>query len=364
MKRKHKVLGTVLTASMLAASMAITASAVQITEDSAKTIALENVGITSEDILYMEAKLDYDDGKQIYEVDFLTKDYVEYDFDINAEDGTILYIEYDWKTAPISELGAKETVTLEQAKTLAIAHAGQTAETVTFKKTKTDWDDGRRIHEVDFYTADGKEYDYEIDAVTGTIIKWEYDTENYILMPQTVNPTPLPVPSQNEDNSSTEISEKEAAKAAALKHAGLSSANLRWVRVKPDYEDGRLVYEGEFYYNNLEYEFEIDAATGVIVNWEIENYISIPQTVNPTPSAVPSQNEDNPSTEITGIEAAKAAALKHAGLSSVNVIWGEVKPDYEDGRLVYEGEFYYNNLEYEFEIDAVTGVIIDWEIDD
>ena len=226
MKRKHKVLGTVLTASMLAASMAITASAVQITEDSAKTIALENVGITSEDILYMEAKLDYDDGKQIYEVDFLTKDYVEYDFDINAEDGTILYIEYDWKTAPISELGAKETVTLEQAKTLAIAHAGQTAETVTFKKTKTDW-----------------EYDYEIDAVTGTIIKWEYDTENYILMPQTVNPTPLPVPSQNEDNSSTEISEKEAAKAAALKHAGLSSANVRWGRVKLDYENGRLVYE-------------------------------------------------------------------------------------------------------------------------
>lgn len=271
MKGKSKVLGTVLTAGILAASMAITSSAVQITEDSAKTIALENVGITSEDVLYMETKLDNEDGKQIYEVDFLTKNYVEYDFDINAEDGTILYIEYEWKSAPISELGAKETVTLEQAKTLAITHAGQTAEAVTFKKTKTDLDDGRMIYKVEFYTADGKEYDYEIDAVTGTIIKWEYDTKNYIPVPQTVNPTPSPALSQNENNSSSEISGIEAAKAAALKQAGLSSANVRWGKVKPDYEDGRLVYEGKFYYNNLEYEFEIDAATGVILDWEVDD---------------------------------------------------------------------------------------------
>lgn len=268
MKRKYKISGTVLAGGILAASMMMTVSAAQITEDSAKTIALTNAGISSESALYIEAELDYDDGKQIYEVDLLTKDYVKYDFDINAEDGSVLSVEYKWKAAPMPGAGTQAAVTLEQAKTLAASHAGLTVDAVTFKKAKTDYDDGRMIHEVEFYTADRKEYEYEIDAVTGIIIKWEYDAKHYTPVTQTVNPTPAP--SQNESSSSAGISGVEAAKAAALKYAGLSSANVKWDKVKPDYEDGRLVYEGEFYYNNLEYEFEIDAATGQIVDWDVD----------------------------------------------------------------------------------------------
>lgn len=53
-----------------------------------------------------------------------------------------------------------------------------------------------------------------------------------------------------------------------------------------------------------------------------------------------------------------------AGLNDSDVRWGKVKQDYEDGRLIYEGEFYCNNMEYEFEIDAATGAIIDWDVDE
>ncbi len=53
-----------------------------------------------------------------------------------------------------------------------------------------------------------------------------------------------------------------------------------------------------------------------------------------------------------------------AGLSSANVKWDKVKQDYEDGRLVYEGEFHCNHMEYEFEIDAATGVFLDWDVDE
>ena len=36
-------------------------------------------------------------------------------------------------------------------------------------------------------------------------------------------------------------------------------------------EDGRTVYEGKFFYNEMEYEFEIDAQTGTILEWDAES---------------------------------------------------------------------------------------------
>ncbi len=266
MQRKIKMLGTVLAASVLAASTAITAAAAPVTEESAKALALANTGLTADSVLYITAKADHDDGRQIYEVELLTGNYMSYEFEINAADGAVLHVDCEWDGAPRAAVGTQATVTPEQARALAIAHAGLTADAVTFEKAKTDLDDGQIIYELKFYTADRKEYEYEIDAVTGNILKWEYDATHYTPVTQTGNPAP----SQNQNTSSGAISGIEAAKAAALKQAGLSSANVRWGKVKPDYEDGRLVYEGEFYHNNLEYEFEIDAATGAIVDWDVD----------------------------------------------------------------------------------------------
>ncbi|MBK5246386.1 MAG: PepSY domain-containing protein, partial [Peptostreptococcaceae bacterium] len=42
---------------------------------------------------------------------------------------------------------------------------------------------------------------------------------------------------------------------------------------------------------------------------------------------------------------------------------GKIDLEYDDGKVKYEGEMYLNNLEYKFEIDAVTGAILDWESD-
>lgn len=42
----------------------------------------------------------------------------------------------------------------------------------------------------------------------------------------------------------------------------------------------------------------------------------------------------------------------------------ELECEYDDGRIEYEGELYYNGYEYEFEIDGATGNILQWEIDD
>ena len=63
------------------------------------------------------------------------------------------------------------------------------------------------------------------------------------------------------------------------------------------------------------------------------------------------------------IEEAKDIALKNANLTNDQVTFTEVKLDIENGIQKYELEFYNNNKEYSYEIDANTGKILSYEQD-
>ena len=143
----------------------------------------------------------------------------------------------------------------DAAKSKALAHAGLSASQVTFVQAKLDWDDGRAVYAVEIYTADYKEYDYEIDAVTGNILSYDYDADHYTR------------PAQPSTGSDIGL---EKAKSIALGQVpGASSANIREAR--QDYDDGRLEYEVKIIYNNYEYEFEISGATGAIISRDVES---------------------------------------------------------------------------------------------
>ena len=60
------------------------------------------------------------------------------------------------------------------------------------------------------------------------------------------------------------------ARSIALSHAGVSSSAVHSFESELDHENGRLVYEIEFKSGNMEYNYEIDAATGAIVKYESE----------------------------------------------------------------------------------------------
>lgn len=62
-----------------------------------------------------------------------------------------------------------------------------------------------------------------------------------------------------------------------------------------------------------------------------------------------------------GLEVAKEAALKHAGVSSSQVTFLEAEYDYDDGRMVYEVEFHVKGTEYDYEIDAQTGEVVKYK---
>ena len=160
----------------------------------------------------------------------------------------------------------------------------------------------------------------------------------------------------------------EKAKSIALKDAGVSG--VTFVKAKLDSDDGVRVYDIEFYKDNVEYDYEIDAATGQILekDLDIENY-TIPQNKNNKINNLnDSNNSDNTNTANKqntaadiGVERAKSIALRDAGVSGVTVV--KAKLDYENGGRVYDVEFYKGNVEYDYEIDAATGKILEKDRD-
>ena len=63
-------------------------------------------------------------------------------------------------------------ITIEQAQEIALKHAGLTKDQVSFIKIENDIDNGLEKYDIEFY-CNGKEYDYEINAANGQIIKYD-----------------------------------------------------------------------------------------------------------------------------------------------------------------------------------------------
>lgn len=160
----------------------------------------------------------------------------------------------------------------------------------------------------------------------------------------------------------------EKANEIAISHAGLSSGSVSFVKAKLDTEDGVKVYDIEFYSGNVEYDYEINAATGAIVSFDqdIENYEIPTQPAAPTQAATQPQPAapTQAASSVISVDRAKQIALSHAGVSGAS--FKKVKLDKDDGVRVYEIEFKVGNVEYEYDIDASSGAIISSssEIDD
>lgn len=129
----------------------------------------------------------------------------------------------------------------------------------------------------------------------------------------------------------------EAAKSAALNHAGVAQATF--TKAKLDYEDGVQVYEIEFVTGDgREYEYEVLAADGSVLSWNVDYRIQ------------------QGGGERIGEEAARNIVLaKVPGAVAGDI----VKLELDDGK--YEIELVYGNVKHEFEIDSRTGTVLEWK---
>lgn len=141
----------------------------------------------------------------------------------------------------------------------------------------------------------------------------------------------------------------------ALKHASLTAEEITFLHTELDYEDGIPVYEIEFSKGNTEYDYEISATTGKILRFEQD-------TVKDTPKSDQTQKASEAAAHI-GVDSAKQIAVSHAGLAYDSVLFQEAKLEEEDGKTVYEIEFYKNGSEYEYTIDAISGTVLEYGIE-
>ena len=215
---------------------------------------------------------------------------------------------------------------------------------------------GVTCYKVEFTSGDHA-YSYSINAESGEVLEMSSREQSTSAAStdedtQTVAPSAVPsadtstAPAQAAPNTNTSTGAVDEVKAQeiALAHAGVSAADATITKSKLYYDDGRQVYEIEWYANGAKYDYEIAVATGEIVNSGYEA-----KTVVGTGN----------SATVSEATAKQTALARVSGAMEKDIY--EWKLDYDDGRPEYEGKIIYGGSEYEFTIDATTGTITEWD---
>jgi uncharacterized membrane protein YkoI len=164
-------------------------------------------------------------------------------------------------------------LTEKEAQNIALEHADLTAEQVTLLRTHYDEDDGVPEYEVEFRQGD-YEFDYTIHAETGKVLEWdrEFDPEKLPTEAATEAPTEPTVEAVATEPPATEAPRKaqpklsrEEARDIALEHAGFNQSQVKALEIEYDFDDGVPEYSVEFYADGWEYDYEIHAETGKIL---------------------------------------------------------------------------------------------------
>ncbi len=198
---------------------------------------------------------------------------------------------------------------------------------------KMDFDDGFMIYEVEF-VYNGWRYEIEVNALDGTIVGMERDTDD-------VRP-------QQSTLSRDQIEEK-ALDLADVPQADRDSVNMT---VEVDVDHGVTEYELKFAYNGKYFEMEIDqygivlSASQRDIGGTTQSDLSYDQIKQKVLEAV-----------------AKDSRFASVTLSSARE-W-EIEREYKYGKQVYEVEFKWNGYEFDCVLDISTGnVTFKAEIDD
>lgn len=145
------------------------ASGAAIDSDYAFSAALSHAGLDASDAVFYKVEPDFDDGMEVYEVEFVTADGTEYDYTIRADDGSILSFDQDAEASfPLNR--GDSLIEESQARQAVLDRVpGAQADDIRIRLKE---DDGRMEYEGSLF-YDGMFYEFTIDAYSGGLIEWE-----------------------------------------------------------------------------------------------------------------------------------------------------------------------------------------------
>ena len=254
-----------------------------------------------------------------------------------------------------------QMIPMEEAQEAALKAADIVAADADISATTLSEVAGVACYKVEF-TSGEYAYAYTINAETGAVMEMssqEQNAQTSGTQTETADPaasapaqtsgsasaqaqTSAAAPAQNATGTGTV--DEAAAQKIALEHAGVKAADATITKSKLDYEDGRQVYDIEWYAGGAKYDYEIAADTGEIISSAYEEK---------------TMGADSKNVTVSEADAKKTALDRVSGATDKDLY--EWKLDYDDGRPEYEGKIIYGGTEYEFTIDAATGSVMEWD---
>ena len=254
-----------------------------------------------------------------------------------------------------------QMIPMEEAQEAALKAADIVAADADISATTLSEVAGVACYKVEF-TSGEYAYAYTINAQTGAVMEMSSQEQNAqasgtqtevadSTVPATAQTsgsasaqaqTSAAAPAQNATGTGTV--DEAAAQKIALEHAGVKAADATITKSKLDYEDGRQVYDIEWYAGGAKYDYEIATDTGEIISSAYEEK---------------TMGADSRNVTVSEADAKKTALDRVSGATDKDLY--EWKLDYDDGRPEYEGKIIYGGTEYEFTIDAATGSVMEWD---
>ena len=238
-------------------------------------------------------------------------------------------------------IGTKKA--LEAAK----KHAGITD--IAHADVEMDWEDGRMVYEVEFI-AGNTEYDTDIDALTGAVLKQKKepvdndddddDRLSSVTGQTSTSNTPVATSSAGVPSTARSLISSAKAGQSALSHAGLTQQQVSGLRIELDHDDG--MYEVSFRTADAKYEYDINAYSAAVTGFEKETLRSAAEATGAAAFLAP--------------EKARDIALRHAGVTIAQAADLEVELEKDDQE--YEVSFHAGGQEFEYNIGARSGTIL------
>ena len=226
-----------------------------------------------------------------------------------------IVLEKKQKETATTEIDTADFISLEEAKKIALKDAGldEATQKIVFTREELNRNSGKPCYILEFYTAK-KQYSYKVDAKNGNIM----EAYHFILLAD--------------------------AKKIALDDAGVSE--------KVTFTEETLVaggiktpyYRFVFADTKTQWTYRIDAVLGTVLE---------------------KQQKEIVATDFISLEEAKEIALKDAGLDETaqKIVFTREELSRNSGKPCYILEFYTAKKQYSYKVDAVSGDIIEKNIE-